>query len=70
MKDAEAMRAKIRMGVQTWEQAVSEEGYDPEEQLAAIKRINEAWDREGIVLDCDPRRRTGSGGPVEKDLSN
>jgi lambda family phage portal protein len=65
-KDAAAMLVKVRMGAQTWEQAVGEEGYDPEEQLAAIKRINEAWDRSGIILDCDPRQRTASGAAVNQ----
>jgi capsid protein len=65
-KDANAARSKIRMGLQTWEQAVGEEGYDPEEQLAAIKRTNKAWDDAGIVLDCDPRQRTSSGGAVSE----
>ncbi len=64
VKDAEATLARIRTGTQTWEQAVGEEGFDPVEQLAAIKRINEAMDDAGIILDSDPRRRTRNGGPV------
>jgi lambda family phage portal protein len=63
-KDARAILSRIRMGIQTWEQAVGEEGYDPEEQRAAIRRINEAWDRDGIVLDCDPRWRTKTGSAI------
>ncbi len=63
-KDANATRAKIRLGTKTWPQAVGEEGYDPEEQIAAIQRTNEALDRAGIVLDCDPRKRTSVGAAV------
>lgn len=64
LKDANAMRAAVRMGTQTWEDAVSEMGYDPEEQIEEIKRTNEAWDQAGIVLDCDPRQRTSQGAAV------
>jgi lambda family phage portal protein len=64
VKDIDAMLSRIRSGVQTWEQAVAEEGYDPQEQMAAIKRINQAWDNNGIVLDCDPRKRTKVGGSI------
>jgi lambda family phage portal protein len=64
VKDADATLAKIRMGTQTWEQAVGEEGYDPDEQLAAIARRNKAWDDAGVILDCDPRHRSAKGGSV------
>ncbi len=60
-KDANAMQTRVRNGTQTWEQAVADEGYDPEEQIEEIKRTNEAMDANGIVLDCDPRKRTSTG---------
>ena len=63
-KDANALVKRVRSGLLTWPQAVAEEGYDPEEQLLAIKKSNEAFDKAGVVLDCDPRKRTAVGGPV------
>jgi lambda family phage portal protein len=66
VKDATATKARIRMGIQSWSQAVSEQGYDPDEQLASIKKTNEAWDRAGVVMDCDPRKRTESGAAVSQ----
>jgi lambda family phage portal protein len=60
-KDALAKLIRIRTGMQTWEQGVAEEGYDPEEQIEGIKRANKMLDDAGIVVDCDPRQRTASG---------
>jgi lambda family phage portal protein len=66
-KEASAVQTNIRNGLVTWREAVSEMGYDPDEQLAEIAATNEAWDRAGIVLDCDPRRVT-QGGAIQKEL--
>ncbi len=63
-KDFKAALGSVRMGIQPWEDAVSEMGYDPEEVIENIKGTNEAWDRAGITLDCDPRKRTANGGAV------
>ena len=60
-KEADAMQTNIRNGLMTWREAVAEMGYDPDEQLAEIAATNAAWDRAGVVLDCDPRRVTRSG---------
>ncbi len=64
-KDIRAKKMRIRSGIQTWAQAVSEEGYDPDEQREAIRETNEAFDRDGIILDCDPRLRTDNGGSIK-----
>jgi len=68
-KDTKAALMDVRSGRQTWDQMVSEMGYDPEEQLEEIRRTNEAWDRRGIILDCDPRRRTAVGGAITSESS-
>jgi lambda family phage portal protein len=65
-KDIRAMKGKVRSGVQTWPQAVSAEGYDPDEQIEQIKQANKKLDDAEIVLDCDPRQRTDNGGNVNK----
>lgn len=63
-KDAHATLTKIRSGLMTLQQAIGEEGYDFDEQMADIKKANEVLDRLGISLDCDPRKRTAAGGAV------
>lgn len=63
-KDANATQTAIRNGTKTWPQAVGEEGYDPDEQIAEIQEANKKLDEAGIVLDCDPRQRTASGGSL------
>lgn len=63
-KDANATRANIRQGVKTWPQAVGEEGYDPDEQIEEIRETNRKLDEAGIILDCDPRKRTGAGDDI------
>ena len=62
LKDALATKAMIRMGLKTWPQAVSEQGYDPERQADQIKESNEMLDVRGIILDVDTRRANASGG--------
>lgn len=60
-KDALATISRIRTGTLTLRQAIAEQGYDPDAQLAEIAEINRLLDEKGIVLDCDPRRVTQSG---------
>jgi lambda family phage portal protein len=62
LKDALATKAMLRMGLKTWAQAVSEQGYDPASQARMIAEDNALHDDLGIILDCDPRRASGSGG--------
>lgn len=65
-KDAEATKSRVRSGFQTWAEGVAEYGYDPEEQVEEIERWSEEFDRRNLVLDSDPRKTTGNGGPVTK----
>ena len=62
LKDALATKAMIRMGLKTWRQAVSEQGYDPNSQAQQIADDNQLHDGLGLILDCDPRRASGTGG--------
>lgn len=66
-KDAEAALAKIRSGLMTLPQAIGEEGYDPDEQIAEIKEFNRKLDEAGIVLDSDPRKKAASAGTGQKE---
>jgi capsid protein len=65
MKEAEALRTNIRLGVVSWSQAVSSYGNDPEEQRAAIVEDNKANDAAGFVHDGDARNRTANGNEVK-----
>jgi capsid protein len=49
------------MGLKTWAQAVSEQGYDPDRQANQIAEANEMLDALGIILDVDPRRANATG---------
>ena len=59
--EIKAYAEAVRNGFMTWPQVIRELGYDPREQLAEIERNNQALDKGGIVLDCDPRRVSSSG---------
>lgn len=61
LQDAQATRALVRSGLQTWPDAVAEQGYDPDEQLDEIQKTFAEFDKRGFVLDCDPRRVSSTG---------
>lgn len=60
-EEAKATTIEVRTGVKTWRQAVSEQGLDPDEQLAEIAATNEQLDQLKIILDTDPRRMSAAG---------
>ncbi len=57
-----AIRDAMRVGALTWAQMCVEMGEDPEKQLAEIQEWNRKADQAGVILDCDPRRTSLSGG--------
>ena len=61
MKDAMATKAMIRMGLKSWRQAVTEQGYDPSTLAKQIAEDNALHDTLKLILDGDPRRATGTG---------
>jgi lambda family phage portal protein len=61
VKDAEAVLKQVRMGTLTLSEAIIQNGYDPERQLAEIARLNKVLDELEIILDCDPRNVTLRG---------
>lgn len=65
LKDALAVLTEIRIGRLTWAQAVADYGWDADEQMAEIARLNAEFDKLGIVLDCDPRKVTKTGASSE-----
>jgi lambda family phage portal protein len=61
LKDAMAELKKIRTGTLTLTEAILQNGYDPEKQLAEIQRVNDLLDEKKIILDCDPRNVSDKG---------
>lgn len=67
-KDADATERMLRIGTKTLPQAIAEQGYNPDEQLAQIAETNKKLDELGIVSDADPRKVGRSGGaPASTD---
>lgn len=60
-KELDAYQKAVRNGFMTWGQVVRELGYDPGEQLAEIVELNDEFDADDVVLDCDPRRTNAAG---------
>jgi lambda family phage portal protein len=65
-KDYEADLMAVRSGFVTWEDMVAARGEDPQAQMDRIQAINAEFDKRGIILDIDPRRRQRSGAPVDQ----
>jgi lambda family phage portal protein len=63
-----ALKEEIRNGLTTWQQAITERGYDAVEQAEEIAEANKLLDEHGLKLDCDPRfaAPAGSAGVTEK----
>ena len=61
LKDATADLLQVRAGFKTLDQAIAENGYDPDEQLNEIRETNDRLDELGLVLESDPRRTSRSG---------
>lgn len=60
-KEIPAMQAMVRNGFQDWGEAVTEFGFDPETVLGRIKKWNDEFDKNGVILDSDPRKTEGKG---------
>lgn len=54
-KEAEALALQVRNGFMSYQEALRQLGYDPEDTLDEIAAFNSMVDEKGITLDCDPR---------------
>ena len=61
VKETNAIILAIRNGLISYEEAVKQLGYNPEETLNEIQEFNQILDEKKIVLDCDPRKTTQQG---------
>lgn len=66
-KEIPIMVKEIRSGLQSYEGALIERGFDPEEKIREVKRGFEKMDEHGLVLDCDPRKKDMVGQTQEED---
>ena len=60
-KEGLAYSRLLRNGIMTLPQVIRERGEDYDTHLAEIKESNDRLDAMGIVLDCDPRKTSGTG---------
>lgn len=58
-KEAKGYKELIRMGLISMQDAIAEQGYQPEEVVAEIVEWNKMLDNNGIKLDSDPRQGKG-----------
>jgi lambda family phage portal protein len=60
-KEVPAIRAAVRSGLMSLDQALAEQGEDPDQVLEEIARTNDKLDKLKLILDTDPRKVTLSG---------
>jgi lambda family phage portal protein len=61
VKETSAAKDMVRSGMKSWTQVVAESGRDPEEVAAELAADFKRFDDLGLMLDCDPRKRTSIG---------
>jgi capsid protein len=61
VKETSAAKNMVRSGMKSWTQVVAESGRDPEEVAAELAADFKRFDDLGLMLDCDPRKRTSIG---------
>lgn len=59
--DTKATISKMRAGLKPPQEAIREEGLEPDEVLEQYREWNAALDKDGIVLDTDPRKVSAAG---------
>lgn len=65
VKETEAIIAAIRGGLISWQEAVTELGYDADTLLAQIEEDNKKFDEKGIKMESDARQpKAGAAAPV------
>jgi len=70
-REIPAIKEAVRSGLMTIPEAMREQGYDPDQQLAEIAEFNQKLDALGIALDSDARRpANGAAQPTQETQSN
>jgi lambda family phage portal protein len=60
-KEINAARSALRSGLMSYQNAVREQGYEPEILINEMIEANKMLDSGGLVLDSDPRKTTQAG---------
>ena len=60
-KEVPALKSAVRSGFITLQDAMIQNGYEPEVMINQISDMNEKLDGLGIILDTDPRQSAGGG---------
>jgi lambda family phage portal protein len=58
-KEVKGILGAVRMGLMSVQDAIREQGYDPEEVIEEMAEWNKILDEKGIILDSDPRQGKG-----------
>lgn len=58
-KETLGIKERVRSGLQSWQEAVREQGYDPEQVLKELAEDNQRFDQLGLSLDIDARQQPG-----------
>lgn len=61
VKETDAIKSQLRNGLISWREAIRQTGQDPDAVREEIAKSNADLDAAGIILDCDPRRRSNIG---------
>lgn len=54
-REVTAIKEAIRSGLQTWQEAVRENGNDPDEQIEEMIKASKLFDAAELMPECDPR---------------
>lgn len=55
LKEVQAIIKQVRAGLLSWQDAVRQMGFSPEEMLEEMKKDKAGFDAAGIMPECDPR---------------
>jgi capsid protein len=59
--DTKATISKVRAGLKPPQEAIREEGLEPEDVIEQYREWNQMVDTAGVVLDTDPRKVSAAG---------
>lgn len=67
--DAQADQTDVRNGFQSWDEAVTKRGGDPDKVAAQIVARQKFWTEHGVILDSDPRYVSAAGQKHQADAT-
>lgn len=67
LKETQAIKEAIMIGIQPWQEAVREQGYDPQQVLEWLKEDQDNFDKYELKLTSDPRNASSLQGQQPTD---